>query len=253
MKHFGVPATVFVCPGLAGLSNPFWPERVAKVWSAARQSPKIRKVLSNVCIKIGIQRFCDPLGTAGADLGMLIDRIKQLTLTELEQVLDDIRELEPECDSLLSSTRMDGTMTWEDAARISQQGIQIGSHTQTHRILTRLPSAQAQKELHDSKASIEKELDHDCTLFAYPNGSWSTDIRDLVIQEGYTQAFSNKTGVWTSTTDPWLIPRVNLWEASVTGPSGRFSPVVFEYATFWRGYWAEFRKRDRVTNIKDRG
>jgi peptidoglycan/xylan/chitin deacetylase (PgdA/CDA1 family) len=98
-------------------------------------------------------------------------------------------------------------------------------------------------ELAESKRAIEERLGSPCLHFAYPNGSWSAPVREQVVQQGYSQAFVNSPGVWTAETDPWLIPRVNLWEGSLLGITGKFSPVVFQYTAFWRSYRATRRVR----------
>jgi len=138
---------------------------------------------------------------------------------------------------------LEATMTWEETKAMGKKGTHIGSHTQHHEILPRLTLDQARSEITDSKRAIESRLGHPCLMFAYPNGSWSAGIRELVVQQGYKQAFVNSPGVWTSKADSWLIPRVNLWEGSLTDSSGNFSSLVFQYTTFWRAYRAEARKR----------
>jgi len=138
---------------------------------------------------------------------------------------------------------MDATMTWDDTAQIAHRGVQIGSHTFDHQILTTVPIPEAERELVDSKEAIESALGRTCDMFAYPSGLWSQEVRNLVIQAGHLQAFVNQPGVWWSGTDPWLIPRVNVWEGTFAGPFGEFSHVVFQYATFWRCYRAEVLKR----------
>jgi hypothetical protein len=46
------------------------------------------------------------------------------------------------------------------------------------------------------------------------------------------------------------IPRVNMCEASVVGPTGRFSPALFQYNVFWKA-WRAMRD-DRRVPVKPR-
>jgi len=55
----------------------------------------------------------------------------------------------------------------------------------------------------------------------------------LVARSGYKRAFINSPGVWRKDDDPFLIPRINLSEGTVTDPNGKFSPLAFEYRVFW--------------------
>lgn len=249
-ENFEVPVTVFVCPGLAGQSSPFWPENIRRVWLILQQCPPILREFLDSLNEIGLSKLPSLEATAEHKLELLIGRLKALTPPQRERFLQKALGLERECNGIRTLTRMDATMTWEDTARLRRLGTQIGSHTHNHQILPILSSAQVYEELCDSKIEIERHLGHDCRLFAYPDGAWSATVRELVIQAGYTFAFANETGVWTSTTDCWVIPRVNIWEGSVTGPKGRFSPVVFQYATFWRSFCAEFRTRNRGNRLK---
>jgi peptidoglycan/xylan/chitin deacetylase (PgdA/CDA1 family) len=144
-------------------------------------------------------------------------------------------------------------MTWEETARIASQGAQIGSHTQSHQILTTISASTVQSELSESKRILESRLALPCTLFAYPNGYWSTEVHDHVVKAGYSLAFVNSLGIWNSDIDLWLIPRVNIWEGSLIGPSGRFSPAVFLYLTLWRTYRAEVRRRKKKSRSQRAG
>jgi peptidoglycan/xylan/chitin deacetylase (PgdA/CDA1 family) len=133
-------------------------------------------------------------------------------------------------------------MTWQDASALSVNGNSIGSHTFSHEILTGLALNEAREEINKSKSAIEAKLGGECKMFAYPNGSWSAEVRNLVAQVRYTQAFINHPGIWKPETDPWVIPRVNVWEGSLTSSNGCFSAPVFQYAVFWRAYRESLRR-----------
>lgn len=61
-------------------------------------------------------------------------------------------------------------MGWDEVRELEKYGVEIGSHTVTHPILTRISPEQLHAELTDSKAIVEKELRHECVALAYPNG-----------------------------------------------------------------------------------
>ena len=68
--------------------------------------------------------------------------------------------------------------------------ITIGSHTLTHRILTKISYADAKKEIFESKLYIEKMLGETITSFCYPDGHFSKRIIDLVKNAGYTSSLA---------------------------------------------------------------
>jgi peptidoglycan/xylan/chitin deacetylase (PgdA/CDA1 family) len=126
-------------------------------------------------------------------------------------------------------------MSWLQVARLDRAGAGFGSHTQHHEILTTIPAAEAEQEVRESKAAIAERLS-DCSLFSYPNGDASPEVREIIARCGYRQAFVNSPGVWRRQDDPYRIPRINLSEGTVTGLDGHFSPIAFQYRVFWNAF-----------------
>lgn len=234
-----LPFTVFLCPDLVGQPVPFWPEKVLRTWRKAVACPAEQQRLATIFARFSLSEKTEPVSRVVGE--QLVARLKGLPAEERQKVVAEVTNGQRVAASRSPQDGIDATMNWEDVTRLSSQQIAIGSHTVNHELLTTLPNPQADREIRDAKQKIENRVHCECRLFAYPNGSWSPQIRQLVEQAGYTHAFSNQPGVWTTSTDACLIPRVNIWEGSVVGPSGRFSPVVFEYAVFWKSHRAETR------------
>ena len=232
-----IPMTVFVCPGLAGMESPFWPETVGAARSAALESAEAAARFRLICGKIGLSGMAK-ISSDASFLESVLVRLKDLSRLERDLAVQEFAELRSCSPSAIASAKTDSTMTWDDTKKILGRGVQIGSHTQTHQILTTIPLEDAANELQGSKSSIEGRLGIACPLFAYPNGSWSVDVAGLVGEAGYALGFANSPGVWDATTNLRVIPRVNIWEGSLLGPTGTFSAAVFQYSTIWRCYRA---------------
>jgi len=243
LEKYSIPATVFVCPGLTGKVSPFWPEQITRAWRAAAQNEILAPKFAAKCNSLFPANTVGSYGEEEDGLDELIAGMKDLPSSKRDSLVRELSDLTAEDSAICEPPILEATMTWEETKAIRGNGMQIGSHSQHHEILTRLTLDPARSVIADSKRAIESHLGHPCLMFAYPNGSWSVEIRGLVVQQGYTQAFVNSPGVWSSKTDPWLIPRVNLWEGSLTDGTGNFSSLVFRYTTFWRAYRAEARKR----------
>jgi len=231
-----LPIAVFICPGLAGLSSPFWPETICRAWKTASLSPAAIATFSAICAESGIIGEWRTGVSSGKNLEWLLAAIKDLTPENRNKLVQRSSAFVTEDGIDLAISRLESTMNWDDTKALSLAGVQIGSHTQHHEILTRLSMQQAQREIGESKIEIESRLGVPCRMIAYPNGSWSRPVRDIVEQLGYSQAFTNAPGVWRQQTDPFVIPRVNLWEGSLTNAVGEFSAAVFEYTVFWRAF-----------------
>ena len=65
---------------------------------------------------------------------------------------------------------------------------EIGSHTRTHRDLTRIPASEARAEIAGSKQELERALGVQVTAFAYPFGASNPEVRSLVEEAGFLAA-----------------------------------------------------------------
>jgi peptidoglycan/xylan/chitin deacetylase (PgdA/CDA1 family) len=230
-EQYHVPMTIFVCPGLIGRSNPFWPEYVIgllRTFGANNLAPHIARS------RIG-RIWQELAGAAGDHIENVVERLKRLPGDERDASIAELAGL-AEQDG--TENTVDRTMGWDVVSRLHQTGVTFGLHTQTHQILTTIPMPVVRDELRSSKQCLESQLGHDCGLFAYPNGSWSPEIRAETAAAGYKLAFTTEPAPWTEDSDPLLIPRVNVWEGTAVDVSGRFSPAMLEYNLFWKTWRA---------------
>ena len=239
-RESGLPWTIFICPERAGRAFPFWPERVVALWRAAARCGVTAEIIA-MFDAAGESGFGgSPLPDRAPSPEMLIERLKLFPADLREAAFERMSEIvaSVEGDDLYASAVIDSLMTWDDMEGLASCGVTFGSHTLSHVILTRVLERQAQREIANSKWVIERKLRRPCRLFANPNSDWSYAVREMVAQAGYELAFAGGPGVWERDTDPLLIPRVNLWEGSVTCRSGAFSRIALEYTTFWKAYRA---------------
>jgi peptidoglycan/xylan/chitin deacetylase (PgdA/CDA1 family) len=129
---------------------------------------------------------------------------------------------------------IDRTISWAQAVEMDTRGVVFGAHTQTHEVLTAVPENAARLEIAGSKVELERMLHKRCSLFAYPNGDHSIGTRRLVAEAGFTKAFTTARGAWTAASDLFAIPRPNVSEDDLAGPTGQFSAAMFEYNVFWK-------------------
>ena len=232
-----VPLTIFICPALVGMELPFWPERVMAMWRAATQRGMSTR-LSELCAEARkhIAGAPAPQGQETAETS--IELLKMLPSKHRTQIMVRMQELMGAAALSSGSPGIDATMTWNNVLELAQGAVSFGSHTYSHELLPRIPLEKAKQEISDSKRMVEAKVGKPCTLFAYPNGDSSLELRALVADAGYKLAFINRPGAWLEDTDPLLIPRVNLWEGSVVGRSQRFSSLAFRYVVLWKAYRA---------------
>jgi len=121
---------------------------------------------------------------------------------------------------------------------------QIGSHTQTHRRLTKqVDHAEMVSEIFGSKKHLGAILGRDVELFCWVGGeepSYSKEAADL-IRKGYRYAFMTNSCPITSATSPLQLQRTNI-EASFP-----LSQVRFQLSGLMDLFY--LRKRRRVNRL----
>jgi peptidoglycan/xylan/chitin deacetylase (PgdA/CDA1 family) len=118
---------------------------------------------------------------------------------ELEPFLDELtevaqvpwsRDLERACaDRLL--------MTWDQIRALRRAGMDVQSHTRSHRILQTLSSSELDEELAGSREDLGRELGELPHMIAYPGGNpiaHASPIRSALQMSGYTLGLNNITG-----------------------------------------------------------
>lgn len=96
------------------------------------------------------------------------------------------------------------------------QGMEVGAHTVTHPILTRLEPAAAFVEMRDSKEELERILGAPVNLFAYPNGvpgqDYALEHARMARECGFGGAVSTAWGAASANSDRFQLPRFTPWD-----------------------------------------
>lgn len=107
-------------------------------------------------------------------------------------------------------------MTDDQVRNLRRLGMDVGAHTVTHPILTRLSLDAAQREVSEGKARLEAILGEPVRLFAYPNGVPQQDYaaeHALIVRNcGFTAAVSTAWGAARAQSDRFQLPRFTPWD-----------------------------------------
>lgn len=115
-----------------------------------------------------------------------------------------------------------GFATSSQLRELVDAGVEIGSHTITHRRMGRLDPQVALMELVDSRAILEDIIGRPVRALAYPfgtKGAIAPWLGPLAAEAGYSVAFSSLHGPVTADVDPMFVPRVKV--------EGGDSPALF--------------------------
>jgi peptidoglycan/xylan/chitin deacetylase (PgdA/CDA1 family) len=206
LKKYGVSALIFITTDFVGLSKPSF-------WDVAACAFTHTKLTSAVLPLTGEQSWSNE--SEKYDVMMCwIETLK--TVPELEKQdyakqlpgILAVESAEMRCQNVF--------MTWDQVREMAANGIEFGSHTLTHPIMTRITREQVTHELVESRRLIELELGKPVVTFAYPNGG-PEDFNPEIITElkvaGYKMAFSLMPGYNRYPAlrrDPYTIRRIFL-------------------------------------------
>jgi peptidoglycan/xylan/chitin deacetylase (PgdA/CDA1 family) len=77
------------------------------------------------------------------------------------------------------------SLNWKQIDELHRAGISFGSHTHTHRQLTRLSNDEIWHELLVSKQRLEARLNYQVLFLAYPYGDSNSEIQKMAEAAGY--------------------------------------------------------------------
>ena len=197
LKRHHVPATVFLVSDVIGTGR--W------MWAYELEEIILRHPLERVGIASGdpvLARLCSAGLPRRTALLACVDYLKRLEHQTLLRVMENLRRAMPvEVDD---ENRFLG---WDEVRELRSYGFDIGAHTASHPILTRMPLREAERELVAGREALERELGERPALLAYPNGDTSPEISRLAGRY-YEAAVTTTPGVCTGADSPLELPRV---------------------------------------------
>lgn len=102
-------------------------------------------------------------------------------------------------------------MSWNMIKQLDAEGMDIESHTWSHKLLNWLSDVELTKELVDAKNLLEKRLGHAVTGFCYPYGGYNSRVVMAVEAAGYTNATIVAGGRYESYAKRFILPRISVY------------------------------------------
>lgn len=96
---------------------------------------------------------------------------------------------------------------------LPETGIEIGSHSATHRSMAKIPPIEAMREIAGSRRRLEDLLHRQVTSFAYPYGTlgdFNDDVAGMLVESGYAMAFTSQHGALKPGLAPMTLPRIKV-------------------------------------------
>jgi peptidoglycan/xylan/chitin deacetylase (PgdA/CDA1 family) len=98
---------------------------------------------------------------------------------------------------------------WQQAREMDAHGVEIGSHTVTHPILTKIDEQRLHSELKESRVQLESKMKRRIEHFCYPNGNFDQRVRGEVAKSGYSSAVTTVSGLSQTGDDLLSLRRIH--------------------------------------------
>lgn len=211
LKKHGLKATFFIATHYIEERRLFWWDKINYVMKRSRRVAIELTYPAKETLELGPDE-----GARKRAIRRVLRIVKDHHGLDLERYL---AELMAACDVPLPrdeeralANRM--LMTWDHVKAIRAAGMDVQSHTSTHRVLQTLGDEELASELSTSREVLEGVLGEKVRAISYPVGKplrYTPGIRNAVRKAGYELGFSNATGVnhrWDF--DPLDAKRISL-------------------------------------------
>jgi len=204
-RRYRIPASLFVVSDFVGGGRWIWTDRFRFVFD---QAPRGRVDVHHRGSAYAVE-IRDERDRHATEFGWR-ERAKGMSVAERDDLLDAFAHawrieipMEPAPEYR--------PMSWAELHELASEGFDIGGHTRTHPILSRIPPHLLGDEIGACKELIESEIGAPVRHFAYPNGrreDYSASAVRAVVRAGYTAAVTSVPGGNTPSTSPFELNRL---------------------------------------------
>jgi peptidoglycan/xylan/chitin deacetylase (PgdA/CDA1 family) len=197
LSDAGVPATMFVCPGLIDAGSPNW-------WDVV-----------DTATTHGLGSSITNLPTSAAP----VTHLKTLPDLERRRIVDALAgELAERGISVPQRQLTIGELTrWEAA------GNDLGNHSWDHPCLDRCEPAEQRRQVTDADAWLRRRRPDGPRIFAYPNGNATPTVEAVLGELGYDLALLFDHRLASTTGHPYRVSRLRV---SSSASDARFAAIL---------------------------
>jgi len=220
LKKYKIPATIYLSTDHVEGKRVFWYEQIT-------HAIMLSKIDNLKLYDLGYgNHHIDSYQSKKHVLLFLNSVLKNLNEDDRSNIAQLILERSGAADTFKPSKMLD----WNTIREMNENGINFGSHTITHPILSKETKTRIEHEIKESKIKIERELGKPISSFAYPNGT-AADFNDIIVDEvkkaGYINACTTLVGINHSDTPLHMLHRINISNDMCTNNDGSLNLQYF--------------------------
>lgn len=208
-RRHGIPVTIYAVSGFADRRLWLWPDQIA----FALQHTGHRSLEARVDDGPPLQLELTTMAERSASAVLVMEALKKIPDAQRLSFLPAFAKLcHVEFPSEPPAAR--SALNWDELRALAAEGVEIGCHTETHPILSKLSNvADLQREIRGAKENMEQKLRFAVRHFCYPNGlpeDIGKEAIRTVREAGYASAVTCTWGLNTVRGSPFEIRRVPL-------------------------------------------
>lgn len=190
LRAVGIRATFFIATNYVTERRLYWWERVSLILNQAKRAGRVI-----------YPRALDLAPRDPRSKRLVLDTIKAAPSLDLDRFLQGVADAlgvpwSPEAEAEYANGLI---MSWDQIRALSRAGMDVESHTRTHRVLQTLDDDALTSELTGSREDLESHLGRPVRAVAYPVGRrigpGMERIRRAIASAGYKIGLSNASGV----------------------------------------------------------
>lgn len=203
LNRYGVPATFFISTGYLD-GGRMWNDGIIEAVRATRKTE-----LDLADCGLGRWPTASEENRRVAAQG-IIDAVKYRETAERERLVERVIEASG------AQLPRDLMMSSAQVNELARSGMDIGAHTVTHPILSRIEPRDAEREIRAGRDRLREITGNPIAVFAYPNGRPGRDYTSahvaMVRDAGFTAAVSTAWGAASRSSQALQLPRVAPWD-----------------------------------------
>ena len=206
-RHNRIPVTLYAVAGFSDRQLWLWPDQIEYgLRHTARSSLRV-SIADEAPLELS-------LGTPGEKMSAISCLTEKLKEVSNNQRLRFLAQLGSLCEVEIPLDPPAGRepMSWDELRAVGSEGVEIGCHTETHPILSRVSDPwELEREVRGAKEHLEQRLGVAVRHFCYPNGRVA-DIGEAAIrcvrEAGFASAVTCTWGLNTINTERLKIRRI---------------------------------------------
>src|SRR5437773_3897978 len=204
LARFNAPATIFAVTDFVDRKAWLWTDKMRFLMSRARAA-EFETVIAGRGLRL-------ELGGDAATRRKTASRVNAV----LKTLPDEAKE--ESIDRIAASLRVElpdlpppefSAATWSELREMESAGLEIGSHTLTHPMLTKVNDNRLYRELNESGSRLEFMLGHRVEQFCYPNGAHDARVEQAVAAAGYRCVVTTDRGMNSRWCDLMALRRID--------------------------------------------